>query len=493
MDINENKKLAGNNFEWSVKDMRKKTGKSVKIVGPELLSVSCTLILFISFFSFAALAENTNELGKTSNAEKISADLSLKIAGSPANEEIPIVIVLMNQEYPFNTDKGKSQIDRDQKDLIKLLNDAKSKNKAKNIKSLHIVNAVAAEVTPEVITSLAIRSEVSTIELDQIVSIADNQKLPLSTIKAPSTIQKDAWGVDKIGAPAVWQQGITGKGISVAVIDSGIDATHPDLDDLDDNPSTNDPKVVKWKDYVRGKNSPYDDNGHGTHVSGTISGTGANGIHTGVAPGTNLIVAKVFNRQGSGFMSNVILAFEWAVNNNAHVISFSGGGPHSSSFITTIDNVVAAGVIPVIAAGNSGPGASTINCPGDEISSTTVGATDSSDKIASFSSRGPVNFYGSSYIKPDISAPGVSVTSTYLGRTYATMSGTSMATPHVSGTVALMLQKNPALKTSEIKQILEMTAIDILPSGKDNNCGSGRINAYEAVSQATTYLRPLSQ
>jgi serine protease AprX len=281
----------------------------------------------------------------------------------------------------------------------------------------------------------------------------------------------------------VWQQGIRGNGILVAVVDTGIDTTHPDLDDLDDNPSTNDPKVVGWIDYVNFYSSPYDDHGHGTHVSGTISGTGANGINTGVAPGTKLIGAKVFDYSGSGWTSDVIAAFEWAVDNNARIISYSGGGGHTDSFTATIDNVVAAGVTPVVAAGNSGPYSSSINCPGDEFNSVAVGATDSSDIIAYFSSRGPVTLYGETYIKPDVSAPGVSVTSTVPGGGYESdWSGTSMATPHVSGTVALMLERNPALTPAQIKQKLENTAVDLGSAGKDNDYGSGRIDASKAVS-----------
>ncbi len=183
-----------------------------------------------------------------------------------------------------------------------------------------------------------------------------------------------------------------------------------------------------------------------------------------------------------GYASNVILAFEWAVNNNARVISYSCGGlRHYSPYTIAIDNVVAAGVIPVIAAGNSGMSSYTIECPGDEINSTTVGATDSSDTIADFSSRGPVDLNGQKYIKPDVSAPGVDIESTYPGGSYEVASGTSMATPHVSGTVALMLEKKPALKPSEIKQILESTAVGLGAAGKDADYGSGRINAYEAV------------
>jgi serine protease AprX len=463
-------------------EMQKKTGKPLKKIAPGLQIISCALILLISLFSFMALAENTSISDTISTNDKISAILSTKITKVPATELIPVIVKLKNQNIPFNNANGRKQTDHEQRNLISFLNDAKSNNKAQKIKPIHVVNAVAAEVTPEIIASLATRPEVSSIEPDNIVSTADGQELPLIATKLPRTKQNDTWGVDKIGAPAVWQQDITGKGITVAIVDTGIDAKHPDLDDLDDKPSTNDPKVVGWIDYVNKATSPYDDNGHGTHTAGIISGTGAKGIHTGVAPGTNLIVAKVFDSYGAGHESDIILAFEWAVDKGARIISFNAGEPHNDSFTIAVDNVVSAGVIPVIAAGNEGPTHNTIECPGDEINSTTVGATDSTDKIASFSSCGPVVLYGQSFIKPDVTAPGVSVTSTYPGGGYAVMSGTSMAAPHVSGTVALMLQKNPALNPSEVKKILESTAVDLGKAGRDNTYGSGRIDAYKAVS-----------
>lgn len=469
-----------NTLKWSVVNMRKKTRKSSKKIRMKLLSISC--IILLSLFSFTALAENTNISDKTSTGNKISTTLSSKIAETSETEQIPVIILLKNQSIPFNTAKGKSQIENEQKNLINFLKDAESSKKAQKIKSIKIVNAVAANVTPDVIASLTERPEVSIIELDEVVSIAEGQGFFVKEIETSDIVQNNAWGVDKIGAPTVWQQGITGKGVVVAVVDSGIDVQHPDLDDLDDDPNTNDPKVVDWIDYINGNNSPYDDYGHGTHVAGTISGTGANGLHIGVAPGTELIAAKVLDNSGSGRASNVILAFEWAVNNGARIINYSCGGlRHYSPFTVAIDNLVAAGVIPVVAAGNSGMDSYTIECPGDEINSTTVGATDSFDTIADFSSRGPVDLYGQNYIKPDISAPGVDVESAYPGGSYKVASGTSMATPHVSGTAALMLEKNPALRPSEIKQILESTAVDLGPAGKDNEYGSGRIDAYEAV------------
>ncbi|MDW5549084.1 S8 family peptidase [Methanosarcina sp.] len=472
--------------------MEKNVRKPLRKTISELLYFICISSLLVSSFSFTALAEDANSSSSINSNDKISTSLSSKLGEISETEKVPIIIELPNQSIKFNTAAGKSQIESEQKNLVKFLESEKSKSNAQEIKSIKLINAIAVKVTPGVVASLAKRSDVARIEPDQIVSIPEQPETSLEKIKTSTTqtntASTNAWGVDKIDAPAVWQRGITGKGITVAVVDTGIDATHPDLDDLDDSSSTNDPKVVGWIDYVSSESSAYDDNGHGTHVSGTISGTGANGIQTGVAPGTKLIVAKVFDSEGSGYLSDSILGFEWAINNNANIISYSGGSSeHSSLFTTTINKVVAAGIVPVIAAGNDGLyGSGTINCPGDELNSVTVGATDSSNSIAYFSSRGPVTLNDQTYIKPDVSAPGVSVPSTYPGDGYASGSGTSMATPHVSGTAALILQKNPTMKPSEVKQKLESTAKNLGSTGKDNDYGSGLINAYKAVFGSTS-------
>jgi len=481
--------------------VEKKILKPLRKTVSELLCVICTSLLLISLFSFTALAGDINTSPNINSDDKISASVVSKLTEISGDEQIPVIITLPNQKIAFNTAAGKYQIESEQKNLIKFLENEKSKNKVNKIKPIKIINAVAAKVNPEVLASLAGRSDVSKIELDEVVSIVGQSEPSFKKIAASTTLSTaastNAWGVDKIDAPAVWQQGINGKGITVAVVDTGIDATHPDLDDLDDNPSTNDPKVVGWVDYINSQSSAYDDNGHGTHVAGIVSGTGDNGIQTGVAPGTKLLVAKVFDSEGDGYLSTCILGFEWAVNNNARIISFSGGSPeHDSLFTTMINKVVAAGVVPVIAAGNDGDGSGTITCPGDELNSLTVGATDSSDAIADFSSRGPVTLDDQTYIKPDISAPGVSIPSTYPGDGYAYGDGTSMAAPHVSGTVALILEKKPTMTPAEVKKELESTAVDLGSAGKDNDYGSGRIDAYDAVfgkgPVANFYAKPTS-
>jgi len=460
-----------------------------KKITPGLLKISCVLMLLAILFVLPASADDVKVPDKINTEEKISPTLASKIAEASATDKIKILILMKNQHTDFNTNSGKSKIASEQKEILNILDGAASNGKALNINSINVANAIAAEVTPDIITSLATRSDVSKIELDDIIYLDDNSVPDNRTILPPKLENNSStivWSIDKINATAVWKRGITGKGIIVAVLDSGVDPTHPDLAHL---PNSNEPKIIKWIDFVNGKISPYDDRGHGTHVCGTISGIGTNGYQTGVAPGTKLIIAKTFS-YGFGNVSRVLLAFDWAVDNHAHIISFSNGKVHSDAFTIAINNVVAAGVIPVIAAGNKGPDFNTTICPGDEINSLTVGATNSSDVIANFSSCGPVTLYGKKYIKPDISAPGVYIISTMPGSGYAFKDGTSMATPHVSGVIALMLEKNPSLRPAQIKQILESKAVDLGQPGKDNVYGAGRIDAYKAVFSGSANILP---
>ncbi|RJS70385.1 MAG: hypothetical protein CW694_07785, partial [Candidatus Syntrophoarchaeum sp. WYZ-LMO15] len=617
-----------------------------------------------------------------------------------------------------------------------------------DVKPFWIVNAISCKATPEVIEEIKKRPDVAKVELDRKVYLLDagnrdeKEQRFFKTFNSSQTIEwihpgeeeETAWGVDWIEAPQVWANGIDGSGINVSVVDTGIDANHPDLQG----------KVIAWKDFVNNKTVPYDDHGHGTHCAGTIAGTGAGGIKTGVAPGADLFGVKVFNSEGYGNVSDVIEGFQWSVEHGADVISFSGGmlpfewewdsvsvnasctnthfiqvndsydgvmdsfkpaficayvespglqnlsislvapngtevqgnymewlvpqdiygdhvwlykysennplpsgnwslnvtslkttpnhlwysgadnnlnntlshnfnlsgvsnatlnfwtmyeiehgydngyveisedgetnwielarytgysGPHTESidlskyagenvtirfryetdysvvdpgwFIDNIEipeigfyddvengtgnwgsdgwtivqemipyhyellvaypddgtsaeaqavnNIANLGVVPVIAAGNDGDlGLRTISSPGSASDAITVGATDwEMDYIAWFSSRGPVGYGETGMIKPDVVAPGVDVVSTWYGGGYASMSGTSMATPHVSGVVALMLQANSSLSPAEVKQILKKSSFDLGKAGEDNTYGAGRVDAYTAVSNVT--------
>jgi subtilisin len=288
------------------------------------------------------------------------------------------------------------------------------------------------------------------------------------------------WGITQIGAENLHKSitPVLGSGIKVAVIDTGINWQHEDLSD----------NYVTGYDFVNRDADPMDDNGHGTHCSGIIAAA-INNVEiavVGVAPEASIYAYKVLNRYGSGTTSNIILGIQRAVADGVDIISMSLGSTSYSQGLS--DACVAAtsnNVVVVAAAGNSGNTAtgSTVNYPAKFECVIAVGATDVNDKLASFSSTGP---------EVDVVAPGVNVLSDYKdvtptdGRNYDTlyMSGTSMAAPHVAGTIALILSVNPSLAPAQIQTILQAKAVDLGSAGVDNYYGYGRIDAVAAVAQA---------
>jgi serine protease AprX len=284
-----------------------------------------------------------------------------------------------------------------------------------------------------------------------------------------------------VGAPQSRDLGYTGKGVKVALVDTGIDGTHPDLKG----------RITEFKDFVLGKTTAYDDFGHGTHCAGIIGGSGAasNGKYKGMAPEVTYIGIKVLGKDGSGSLDNILAGINYAAKTDARIISMSlGSNDHSQAMDDAVTNAVAAGKIVVCAAGNSGPNAKTVGCPADTPNALTVGATDKSDNIASFSSRGPTK---DGRVKPDVSAPGKDIISTRATGTndgkaidtyYLSMSGTSMACPMVSGIVADLLQKKPDLTPAQVKDILEKTAKRLGSGVPNNNYGYGRVSVINAIN-----------
>jgi serine protease AprX len=292
-----------------------------------------------------------------------------------------------------------------------------------------------------------------------------------------------------MGTPQVWDQGYSGKGVKVAIVDTGIDASHPDLKG----------KVAGWVDYVNGKTSPYDDFGHGTHCAGIIGGTGAasKGKYRGVAPDVQFIGIKVLSKNGSGGLSAILQGIEYAANSDARIISMSlGSNEHSQAVDDLVSQAVKKGKIVVCAAGNSGPGTETIGCPSDNPDAITVGATDKTDMIASFSSRGPTK---EGMVKPDICAPGKDIISCRasgimenkaVDKYYLKMSGTSMACPMVSGSVALLVQKDPKLTPRDAKKILEKSSKREGNKCPNNDYGFGRVNVSNAIEYMDGNYKP---
>ncbi|WP_040393054.1 S8 family peptidase [Catelliglobosispora koreensis] len=289
--------------------------------------------------------------------------------------------------------------------------------------------------------------------------------------------------VPMIGAPDAWAAGFNGAGVKVAVLDTGIDVAHPDLAG----------QIDEMVSFVPTE-SVADINGHGTHVASTIVGTGAasNGENKGVAPGADLIVGKVLGgTDGYGDDSWVLAGMEWAAKSGADVISMSlGSGPTDGTdpMSMAVDALSAQyGSLFVIAAGNSGP--ETLSSPATAASALSVGATDKQDNLAYFSSTGPV--FGSGAIKPDLSAPGVDINAAWSSQAptpslYNSISGTSMATPHVSGAAAILMQQHPDWTGQRIKDALMSSAKGLAEWYTPYEVGTGRLDVTAAIRSTIT-------
>ncbi|MFB7497632.1 S8 family serine peptidase [Streptomyces sp. NPDC056161] len=287
----------------------------------------------------------------------------------------------------------------------------------------------------------------------------------------------------QIGTSAAWDSGLTGKGVTVAVLDSGVDPDHPDLKD----------RVTTSKSFVEGEDVA-DRNGHGTHVTSTVGGTGAasDGREKGVAPGAALAVGKVLDDQGSGSESQIIAGMEWAARDvRARIVSMSLGSTEPSDGTDPMAQALDAlsketGTLFVVAAGNTGT-PSSIGSPGAADAALTVGAVDSADQAAYFTSAGPR--YGDNALKPDISAPGVDILAARSGLAdgsgyYTSMSGTSMAVPHVTGVAALLAQEHADWSGARLKDALMSTSRQLDASAYV--LGAGRLSVPDAVAAGVT-------
>ncbi|MFI1016580.1 S8 family peptidase [Streptomyces sp. NPDC020965] len=300
--------------------------------------------------------------------------------------------------------------------------------------------------------------------------------------------------VKQIGAPAAWAEGYDGTGVRIAVLDTGVDETHPELRGREE-------AERNFSDAPDTK----DRNGHGTHVASIAAGTGAGaaGAYRGVAPGARVLDGKVLNDDGYGDDSGILAGIDWAVAQNADIVNLSLGGrdrPGIDPLEEAVNRVSAEhGTLFAVAAGNGGPESGTIDSPGSADAALTVGAVDKSDVISVRSGRGPR--VGDGAAKPDVTAPGVAVTAASAPGSkiaervgekppgYVTISGTSMATPHVAGAAALLKQRHPAWTGAQLKAVLAASA---RPGGAGVFAeGSGRIDVAAALTQ-TVVSEPAS-
>lgn len=284
------------------------------------------------------------------------------------------------------------------------------------------------------------------------------------------------WGVKKIGCLEAWKKS-KGKGVKVAVLDTGCDQLHPDLVD----------GIVAARDFTGSGSGSADVNGHGTHCCGSVGARGgAKGGIWGVAPECSLIVAKVLGDNGGGNGRGIAAGIDWSIAQGADVISMSLGSSQPDGEIEdACRRAYAAGVLLVAAAGNFGPNQDTISCPGCFRECVCVTAVDHDEIVANFSGRGAQAF---------VCGPGVQVRSTYPGSRYATMSGTSMATPHLAGVAALWVAANPTVakadRNTAFREAVKGAVLDLGPVGRDTSFGFGRIQADKLLGGAPALPPP---
>ncbi len=368
---------------------------------------------------------------------------------------------------------------------------------------LHGIDALAGRVPVSELLTLKELPGVVMIELDGILTIANNDA-------------RIGHGVDMTFA----ETGYDGSGTTVAIIDTGLDGNHSSLDDQDDDPTTDDPKILGFYDAVNspddtsGNIFPFDDQGHGSHCGGTTAGTGAPTYeHPGMAPQAHLVGVKVLGADGSGSFSGVMAGMQWTIDTmhqyNTKIASMSLGGPGAIEWTSSEEDsvnrqankMVRSGIALFIAAGNNAVSAQ-IGTPGSAEDVITVGALDKDTSIAVYSSQGPTE---EGRVKPNLAYMGSSIMSVEYnsGDQYSAKSGTSMATPGAAGVGALMLQANPNLSPFDIRNIMQETATyrqchymganepcaeDLIPKNRQNNVyGHGHVNSLEAVIEAAEY------
>ncbi len=488
------------------------------------------------------------------NAIKVDPELEQILAIKARTERVPVLLVYDNPMGAEDLIQGLDKIDpkkrrkkiiayikrkvlKSQQNAADLLHGGNWGDRIGNVRQLYLANAIAFEGAQDVVEALAQLPDSATLYHDKTYKLLSGTQISKELVGETKIASEDtAWGIKYIHADRVWRElNITGRGIVVGHIDTGIYLTHPDLVhqlwtnegeipdnglDDDDNGFVDD---IHGYDFGVEDGDPNDDapgGGHGTHTAGTVVGDGTNGIRTGVAPGAKIMACKIWQADGQGGSLGMIWAAEqYCVENGANIITMSLGIPGDIPAIfmrnerTNCDNIRDAGVLLVNSAGNDhylfDPPLEmnlTARVPAPwqaesvPFSSTggvlTVGGTGyGNDSNYPGSSRGPVDWgnvdpwrdwdfsAGTGLIKPDIAAPGTNVNSTVIPDGYSgdTWSGTSMACPHVAGVAALMLERNPSLSPAGLDSLLELSAVDVGAPGKDTTFGSGRLDAYAAV------------
>jgi subtilisin family serine protease len=450
------------------------------------LGIAAIVALAVAVLASGAAARNTH-----ASASALAPALAQRLAQAGPNEQIDVVVVLRRQaSLPAAHGRRAARLARveralrgtatdEQRPLLALLARRHGEGHVGKVVPLWIFNGIVTSATPAVVRELAQRPDVLEVRasrtLDARTSLASGPPEP---------------NVAAVGAPALWDLGVRGQGVVVANMDTGVDVTHPDL-------------AGSWRG---GANSWYDPNGqhpstptdvygHGTWTMGVMVGGDAGGTAVGVAPGATWIAAKIFDDRGIATTARIHQSFQWlldpdrnpATDDAPDVVnnSWSMGAPGCDlEFQLDLRNLRAAGILPVFAAGNGGPGAATSFSPANNPDALAVGGSDNDDGLDPGSSRGPSACDGSLF--PDVVAPDQGITTTDLYGFYTTASGTSLAAAHASGALALLLSAFPDTSVERQEAALESAAHDLAATGPDNDTGYGRIDAAAAYDWLAT-------
>ena len=435
-------------------------------------------------------------------SEKIAPQVQTALEALQAEDKISVIVTLKDQadlsqiggpDRPARL-RGiiralQAKAEAAQKQLIALLRAREAQGKVDNITPFWVMDGLAVTATQDVIQEVAAQPEVLKITPDDIPIVP----------AYPQAAGAPEQNLTAINAPALWNLGWDGQGIIVANMDSGVDVNHPDL-------------AARWRGgnnswydpYGQHPTTPTDLSGHGTWTMGVMVGGDAGETSIGVAPQAQWIAVKIFNDQGASTATAIHQGFQWLLDpdgdvNTAdapHVVnnSWSLGYPGCDlEFQFDLQALRAAGILPVFAAGNYGPGGSTSPSPANYPEALAVGATDNNNTIYANSSRGPSACGEAQTIYPELMAPGINIKTTDLFNLYTNATGTSIAAPHVAGTLALLLSAYPNLTVSDQEAALINSALDLGPAGPDNDYGHGRLDglaAYQWLSSGGSTPTP---
>ncbi len=434
-------------------------------------------LVALAFAALAAAACATAPAARA--AARVDPAVRLMVQQAAAGEKLDVIVVLRRQAVlPVGPRVRRAAIinalrdtaDREQRRLVALLAIRRLQGRVAKVRPFWIVNGLEVVADADVVTEIGALPEVAEIKPNAVVAA------PSTPLGSPAV----EWNVARVNAPALWSQGYRGQGVVVANMDTGVDVTHPDL-------------AARWRG---GGNSwfdpngehpttPVDRNGHGTWTMGTIVGGNAGGSAIGIAPDARWIAVKIFNDHGTATTAGIHSGFQWLLDPDHNpstddapdVVndSWTMGAGCNLTFEPDLVALRASGVVPIFAAGNSGPSAGTSTSPANNADAFAVGGTDAADAIDPSSSRGPSACGQGTF--PQLVAPGVDVRTSDLFGSYMSVTGTSIAAPHAAGALALLLSAFPGLDAERQAAALQNAAFDLGAPGPDNVFGAGLLDA----------------